>query len=88
MYIVAATKTNPNVAMIFEYLYQKVRILKSYLGDQFDDETVRGNFTLLYELFDETMDYGTPQNCAVDVLRLYIKQGDVRETEEDKTGTC
>lgn len=88
MYIVAATKTNPNVAMIFEYLYQKVRILKSYLGDQFDDETVRGNFTLLYELFDETMDYGTPQNCAVDVLRLYIKQGDVRETEEDKTGTA
>lgn len=88
MFIVAATKSNPNVAMLFEYLYQKLRILKSYLGDQFDDETVRGNFTLLFELFDETMDFGHPQNCAIDVLKLYIKQGNVREVEEKETGSA
>jgi AP-2 complex subunit mu-1 len=78
LYLVAATKKNPNAALIFEYLYQKLRILKSYLGDDFNDEVVQSNFTLIYELFDETMDYGFPQTCAVDVLMLYINQGNVR----------
>jgi AP-2 complex subunit mu-1 len=89
LFLVAATKGNPNVAMLFEYLYQKLRILKSYLGENFDDETVRGNFTLLFELFDETMDYGNPQNCAIDVLKLYIKEGNVRTFESPQdSGTA
>lgn len=75
LFLVAATKGNPNVALIFEYLFQKIRILKSYLGNDFDDEELMSNFTLVYELFDETMDYGYPQNCATDVLQLYINLG-------------
>lgn len=79
LYLVAATQGNPNAAMIFEYLFQKIRIIKAYLGDKFSDDTIHANFTLIYELFDETMDYGYPQNCTVDVLKLYINQGDVRQ---------
>lgn len=79
LYLVAATTGNPNAAMLFEYLLQKIRIVKAYLGEKFNDETLRANFTLIYELFDETMDYGYPQNCTVDVLKLYINQGDVRQ---------
>ena len=75
MFVVAATMANPNVFLMFEYLYQKIRILVSYLGEKFTDEALTANFTLLFELFDETMDYGYPQNCAVDVLQLYINQG-------------
>ena len=75
MFLCGATRRNPNPALILEFLFQKLRILKSYLGDDFTDENVKGNFTLIYELFDETMDYGYPQNCAVDVLKLYINQG-------------
>ena len=75
MFLCGATRRNPNPALVLEYLFQKLRILKSYLGDDFTDENVKGNFTLIYELFDETMDYGYPQNCAVDVLKLYINQG-------------
>ena len=29
----------------------------------------------MYELLDETLDYGYPQNCAIDVLQLYINLG-------------
>lgn len=29
----------------------------------------------MYELLDETMDYGYPQNCAIDVLKMYINLG-------------
>ena len=70
LFLVAATKGNPNVSLLFEYLYQKIKILKSYLGEDFDDDSLQSNFTLVYELFDETMDYGYPQNCSTDVLRL------------------
>ena len=70
IFLVAATRGNPNVSLIFEFLTQKLRILKSYLGDKFTDENVQANFTLLYELLDETMDYGYPQNSSIDVLKL------------------
>jgi AP-2 complex subunit mu-1 len=77
IFLVGATRSNPNAFLVFEYLFQKLRILKSYLGDGFNDEAVRSNFTLIFELFDETMDYGYPQNCAIDVLKLYINLGSV-----------
>lgn len=79
LFLCGATRSNPNPSLILEYLFQKLRILKSYLGEDFTDETVKGHFTLIYELFDETMDYGYPQNCAVDVLMLYINQGNVKQ---------
>jgi AP-2 complex subunit mu-1 len=77
IFLVAATKKNPNAVMIFEYLFQKMRIMKSYLGEDFDDEAVQGSFTLIYELLDETMDYGYPQTTSIDLLRLYINLGQV-----------
>jgi AP-2 complex subunit mu-1 len=83
MYFVALTRSNVNPALVFEYLFQKIRILKAYLGEDFEENSMRNNMTLIYELMDETMDFGYPQNCAVDVLRLYINLGNVREAESD-----
>lgn len=77
MYFVALTRSNVNPALVFEYLFQKIRILQAYLGDDFDENSMRSNMTLIYELMDETMDFGYPQNCAVDVLRLYINLGNI-----------
>jgi len=88
LFLVGATRSNPNSALIFEYLFQKLRILKSYLGEDFTDDTLQGNFTLIYELFDETMDYGYPQNCSIDVLKLYINQGTQRTVVAGNTGTA
>jgi AP-2 complex subunit mu-1 len=88
LYLVGATRGNPNSALIFEYLFQLLRILKSYLGEDFNDETIQANFTLIYELFDETMDYGYPQTCATDVLMLYINQGSIRQSAVGNTGTA
>ena len=85
MYFVALTRSNVNPALVFEYLFQKIRILKAYLGEDFDENSMRNNMTLIYELMDETMDFGYPQNCAVDVLRLYINLGNVRPQDEPDT---
>lgn len=82
MYFVALTRANVNPALVFEYLFQKIRILKAYLGEEFDENSMRNNMTLIYELMDETMDFGYPQNCAVDVLRLYINLGNIRPQDE------
>mmetsp|Transcript_25898 Transcript_25898/g.46918 ORF Transcript_25898/g.46918 Transcript_25898/m.46918 type:complete len:427 (-) Transcript_25898:398-1678(-) len=82
MYFVALTRSNVNPALVFEYLFQKIKILKAYLGEDFDENSMRNNMTLIYELMDETMDFGYPQNCAVDVLRLYINLGNIRPQDE------
>lgn len=51
------------------------------MGEKFNDESIQGNFTLVYELLDETMDYGYPQNCSIDVLHQYINLGYVLEKQ-------
>lgn len=87
-FLIAASKGNTNVFMILEFLLQKIRILKSYLGEDFTDESVQSNFTLIYELLDEIMDYGYPQNCSIDVLRLYINLGTMMQnTGPQKDGS-
>lgn len=78
LFFVGATRGNVNAALVFEYLLQVIRVLKAYLGEDFTDDSLRGNFTLVYELFDEMMDSGYPQNCSIDVLKMYINQGESR----------
>jgi AP-2 complex subunit mu-1 len=61
--------------MGFQFLYQLNGIFKEYFGKKYTEDTIRDNFTLVYELLDETMDYGYPQNCSIDVLKMYINLG-------------
>lgn len=84
LYFVAVTRSNTNPALAIEFLLQWVRILKSYLGNEFDEESVRTSITLIYELLDETMDFGFPQICAIDLLQLYINLGNVRRSEAEE----
>lgn len=38
--------------MVFEFLYQKIRIFKAYFKRDFDEDTLRNNMTLILELMD------------------------------------
>ncbi|OGE57038.1 hypothetical protein PENARI_c002G08268 [Penicillium arizonense] len=51
IYLVAVTKSNANAALVFEFLYRLVMLGKSYFG-KFDEEAVKNNFVLIYELLD------------------------------------
>ncbi|KAG5462962.1 MAG: Mu homology domain-containing protein [Olpidium bornovanus] len=51
LYIVAVTKCNANAALIYEFCYRVINIGKSYFG-KFDEEAVKNNFVLIYELLD------------------------------------
>ena len=73
IYAVAVSQGNAQVALALQFLHQLVTVLKSYFGDLTED-SIRNNFVLIYELLDEVLDYGYPQNCSPDVLKMYITQ--------------
>ena len=71
IYIVAVGKRNINVAMTFSFLHK----LKDILIDYFyilEEETVKDNFVLIYELLDEIMDNGYPQITEGKILKDLI----------------
>ncbi|RHY04189.1 hypothetical protein DYB25_002030 [Aphanomyces astaci] len=76
----ANINTGHTVALVFQFLTNINGIFQDYMGKKYNEvdvyksafdphmsslqESIRNNFTLVYELLDETMDYGYPQNCA------------------------
>ena len=53
IYLVAITKSNANAALVFEFLYRLIALGRGYFA-KFDEEAVKNNFVLVYELLDGT----------------------------------
>mmetsp|Transcript_23648 Transcript_23648/g.39678 ORF Transcript_23648/g.39678 Transcript_23648/m.39678 type:complete len:441 (+) Transcript_23648:411-1733(+) len=77
VYVLTVTKSNANVALAFKFMMQTIELLKSYFN-KLDEESIRNNFVLIYELLDEVLDYGYPQILSPDILKLYITQSSVK----------
>lgn len=45
------TRNNANAALVFEFIYKFNNISRSYFG-KVDEESVKNNFVLIYELID------------------------------------
>mmetsp|Transcript_5406 Transcript_5406/g.5561 ORF Transcript_5406/g.5561 Transcript_5406/m.5561 type:complete len:427 (+) Transcript_5406:134-1414(+) len=73
LFLLAVTKRNSNVALIMFYLYRLTNVFKDYFGE-LEEESIRDNFVVVYELLDETMDFGYPQTCESRILREVITQ--------------
>ena len=43
--------------------------------EELEEESIRDNFVIIYELLDEVMDYGYPQILDADLLKEYIRTG-------------
>lgn len=80
LWLVAVTKNNANAALIFEFMYKFISLGKSYFG-KVDEEAVKNNFILIYELLDEILDFGYPQNSEPDTLKLYITTEGVKSEQ-------
>mmetsp|Transcript_4182 Transcript_4182/g.10776 ORF Transcript_4182/g.10776 Transcript_4182/m.10776 type:complete len:310 (-) Transcript_4182:717-1646(-) len=86
VFVVAVSQGNARVALVFQALSSLVNIIKSYCGPEMNDDTIRNNFVLIYELLDEVLDYGYPQNTTIDLLKMYItQQGEQAMGEQDST---
>ncbi|CAK9302686.1 unnamed protein product [Gordionus sp. m RMFG-2023] len=73
LYLVSVTKKNANVGLIFVFLHKLAQIFVEYFRD-LEEESIRDNFVVIYELLDELMDFGYPQTTDTKILQEYITQ--------------
>ncbi|POW00520.1 hypothetical protein PSTT_13071, partial [Puccinia striiformis] len=57
-----------------------INIAKSYFG-KVDEEAVKNNFVMIYELLDEILDFGYPQNSEIDTLKMYITTESIKSEQ-------
>ncbi|SPQ94227.1 MHD domain-containing protein [Plasmodiophora brassicae] len=69
--LVAVTKRNSNAMMILTFLYSLVKVMIDYFR-VLEEESIRDNFVIVYELMDEMMDFGYPQHTDSQLLKKYI----------------
>ncbi|KAL9624605.1 MAG: hypothetical protein Q9160_001270 [Pyrenula sp. 1 TL-2023] len=86
IYLVAITKMNANAALVFEFLYRLIALGKGYFG-KLDEEAVKNNFVLVYELLDEILDFGYPQNTETDTLKMYILPDNLNSAIRSQSST-
>jgi hypothetical protein len=73
LYLLALTKRNTNAAEILLFLHKIVEVFTEYFK-QLEEESIRDNFVIIYELLDEMMDFGYPQTTESKILQEYITQ--------------
>lgn len=59
IYVVSVARGNPNVALVLSFLNRLQVVFESYFKE-LEDESLRDNFVITYELLDEMMDFGYP----------------------------
>ncbi|XP_075243264.1 AP-1 complex subunit mu-1-like isoform X2 [Convolutriloba macropyga] len=73
LFLVAVGKNNPNASLIFAFLHKLVRVFQEYFKE-LEEESIRDNFVVVYELLDEIVDFGYPQFTDSKILQEYITQ--------------
>jgi len=73
LYLLALTKRNSNAAEILLFLHKIVEVFTEYFKE-LEEESIRDNFVVIYELLDEIMDFGHPQTTESKILQEYITQ--------------
>lgn len=73
LYVVSMTKKNANIMLVFVFLHKIVRVMNEYFKE-IEEESIRDNFVVIYELLDELLDFGYPQTTDSKILQEYITQ--------------
>jgi AP-4 complex subunit mu-1 len=71
IYFVATSKYNVSPSFVDEVIYRIMKIIRDYCGT-LNEETIRKNFVLVYEIIDEIIDYGHPQLVATENISNYV----------------
>ncbi|XP_011884147.1 PREDICTED: AP-1 complex subunit mu-2 [Cercocebus atys] len=81
LYLVATTSKNANASLVYSFLYKTIEVFCEYFKE-LEEESIRDNFVIVYELLDELMDFGFPQTTDSKILQEYITQ------QSNKLETC
>lgn len=73
LYIVSTTRKNANISLVFVFLHKMVQVMQEYFKE-LEEESIRDNFIVIYELMDELLDFGYPQTTDSKILQEYITQ--------------
>lgn len=84
IWVAAVTKQNVNAAMVFEFLLKICNVMTAYFG-KISEENIKNNFVLIYELLDEILDFGYPQNTDTGILKTFITQQGVKSQSKEET---
>jgi len=74
IYIVSIARNNANVMLAMKFMSSLVDLFKSYFEGDLNEQSIRNNFVLMYELLDEAADYGLPQLTDPTILKSLIFQ--------------
>uniref|UniRef100_A0A2N9GUZ0 MHD domain-containing protein n=1 Tax=Fagus sylvatica TaxID=28930 RepID=A0A2N9GUZ0_FAGSY len=72
VYLMSASRQNCNAASLLLFLHRIVDVFKHYF-EELEEESLRDNFVVVYELLDEMMDFGFPQYTEAKILSEFIK---------------
>lgn len=72
IYFVLTSTVNVSPNLGLEMLSRIVLVVGDYCGS-ISEEAIRKNFLMVYELIDEMMDFGYPQETTTDILRTYVQ---------------
>lgn len=75
--LLSTTRQNSNMTQMLLFHVHVCRVLTSYFGE-LNEEAIRDNFVIIYELLDELMDFGYPQSTEEKILKEYITQEGTR----------
>uniref|UniRef100_G1TZT2 AP-2 complex subunit mu n=1 Tax=Oryctolagus cuniculus TaxID=9986 RepID=G1TZT2_RABIT len=83
IWLAAVTKQNVNAAMVFEFLYKMCDVMAAYFA-KISEENIKNNFVLIYEMLDEILDFGYPQNSETGALKTFITQQGIKSQHQTK----
>lgn len=72
--MLALTRRNANVMGMMVFLRKVCEVFTEYFRD-LEEESLRDNFVVVYELLDEMMDFGIPQITETKILQEYGPAG-------------
>jgi AP-1 complex subunit mu len=84
MYFFVVTRTNSNITLLLVFLEALTKLFEDYLG-KLTPTAIIDNFSLVYELLDEVMDYGYPQLLDSEALSAYILRNKPRDLKSQPT---
>ena len=70
LYFLAIVKQNANAMALLSFLHALVKVLTHYFTT-LEEESIRDNFVIIYELLDEVCDNGTRIHRGEDLVRVY-----------------
>eukprot|EP00918_Siedleckia_nematoides_P065696 GHVU01142975.1.p1 GENE.GHVU01142975.1~~GHVU01142975.1.p1 ORF type:complete len:358 (+),score=32.09 GHVU01142975.1:26-1099(+) len=71
LYFVVMTRVNVSPSYMLDFIERTTRVFKDFCG-VLNEEAIRKNFVLAYELLDEMIDFGYPQATNSELLKACI----------------